>query len=87
MSGEALSSDDDLRERDILIYRVLEELESYYKKESWQAFWQVKFSGRSVAEVAKELNMTEGAVTRAIHRIKKRLKEKLGKLDEFEGFE
>lgn len=84
---EGLSSGDHHRERNILIHRVLEELRPQFQEQSWNAFWQVKIVGRLAAEVAKELGMTEGAVTQAIHRIRKRLKEELKGFDEFEDFE
>ena len=46
----------------------------------WQAFWQTAVQQRSVAEVAKELNMTAGAIYIARSRMMNRLRQEVNRV-------
>jgi len=58
------------------------QVQAEFSATNWQAFWQTAVEGRSVEEVAKELNLTCGAVYTARSRAMKRLKDKVQEFEE-----
>ena len=57
--------------------KALEELRPEFQPKSWQAFMEHGMSGRSAADVARELGVTVGAVYAAKFRVMSRLREEL----------
>lgn len=64
----------------LLVARALEVMRAEFEQNTWQACWAVVVEQRSVAEVAQELGMTNGAVYVAKSRVLKRLREELAEL-------
>ncbi len=56
------------------------EIESEFRSEHWRAFWETSITGREVAEIARELKMSAGAVYVARSRVMKRLREKVSEI-------
>ena len=46
-----------------------------FEERSWRAFWQTAVDGHSAKEVARELNMSVGAVYTAKSRVLDRMKQ------------
>jgi RNA polymerase sigma-70 factor (ECF subfamily) len=68
-----------------LARRALEIMKEEFQPTTWKAFWEIVVEGRTTEDVAKELNMSTGAVYAARHRVKTRLKEELaGLVDEID---
>jgi RNA polymerase sigma-70 factor (ECF subfamily) len=68
--------------RNHLVARVLELMRAEFQPGTWKACWEHVVSGRSAAEVAAELGMSEGAVYVAKCRVLRRLRQELqGLLD------
>ena len=86
LNKEKRSEKEEKNEKAILAKAVLEMIEPDFKPKTWQAFYRCKMANCPVSEVARELGMTETAVTSAVHRVVTRLKEELQDLDEFEDF-
>jgi RNA polymerase sigma-70 factor (ECF subfamily) len=65
-----------------LVGRALELMQSEFQPNTWKACWEHVVSGRSAAEVAADLGISEGAVYVAKFRVLKRLNQELqGLLD------
>jgi RNA polymerase sigma-70 factor, ECF subfamily len=65
-----------------LVGRALKLMQAEFQPKTWKACWEHVVSGRSAAEVARELGMSEGAVYVAKYRVLRRLREELqGLLD------
>lgn len=65
-----------------LVARALQVMQTEFHATTWQACWEHVVSGRSAAEVAAELGLSEGAVYVAKSRVLRRLREELrGLLD------
>ncbi len=58
------------------------EIKHEFKPATWSMFWQTSVDGRPIAEVAKELGRTTGAVYLARCRVMQRLKEKTGEISQ-----
>ncbi len=57
-------------------------MQADFEPTTWKACWEHIVSGRSAAEVGRELGLTEGAVYVAKYRVLRRLRENLqGLLD------
>lgn len=68
--------------RQFLVRRLLELMQAEFQPSTWQACWKSTVEGRSAADVARELNLTEGAVRAAKFRVLSRLRGELeGLLD------
>jgi RNA polymerase sigma-70 factor (ECF subfamily) len=63
--------------RQRLVGRALEIMRSEFQPSTWKACWEHAVSGRSAAEVARELGMTVGAVYAARFRVLARLRQEL----------
>jgi RNA polymerase sigma-70 factor, ECF subfamily len=65
-----------------LVARALQVMQTEFRPTTWKACWEHAVSGRSAADVAAELGLTEGAVYVAKSRVLRRLREELrGLLD------
>jgi RNA polymerase sigma factor (sigma-70 family) len=69
------ASDHKRNERIELLRCGLELIKGEFTEKTWRAFWFVTVDGRPVADVAKELGLTPGAVHIAKHRVLKRFRE------------
>ena len=66
-----------------LTRRALELMQEEFQPTTWKACWEFVVNGRSAAEIAKELGITENAVFIAKHRVIQRLRQELeGLLEE-----
>ncbi|MCC7420852.1 MAG: sigma-70 family RNA polymerase sigma factor [Planctomycetaceae bacterium] len=74
----ALWEEDEYRE--YLVRRALAIMQSDFEELTWRACWLHTVSGRTAAEVGRELGMTEGAVYVAKGRVLRRLREELNGL-------
>ncbi len=57
-------------------------MKTQFREETWRAFWRTSVEGESVAEVARSLGLTEGAVYIARSRVTARFREELKPLEE-----
>lgn len=71
----------DLERRRQVFLWAAEEIESEFRSETWQAFWNTSVIGCEVSEVARELKMSAGAVYVARSRVMKRLREKVSEVE------
>lgn len=60
-----------------LVARSLELMQTEFQPSTWKACWEHAIAGRSAAEVAAELSLSEGAVYVATSRVLRRLREEL----------
>ena len=67
--------------RRALIHQASEQVRGEVRPQTWQAFWEVAVSGVSVAEAARKLAMTAGAVRVAKCRIIARLREVVAEME------
>lgn len=58
------------------------EIKHEFKPATWLMFWQTSVDGKAIADVAKELERTTGAVYLARCRVMQRLKEKTGEISQ-----
>jgi RNA polymerase sigma-70 factor (ECF subfamily) len=70
-----------------LYRRALELLQGEFKESTWKAFLALTVEERPVADVARELGLSTGAVYVAKSRVLKRLREELHELEEVAGSE
>ena len=63
--------------RGYVVARALKLMQSDFEHSTWKACWEYVVSGRSAAEVGRELGMSEGAVYVAKHRVLSRLRQEL----------
>jgi RNA polymerase sigma-70 factor (ECF subfamily) len=63
--------------RRYLVGRALEIMKAEFQPTTWQACWEHVVSGRSAADVAVQLGISEGAVYVAKHRVLRRLRQEL----------
>jgi RNA polymerase sigma-70 factor (ECF subfamily) len=63
--------------RQYLVNRALQVMKADFQPITWKACWEHVVSGRSAAEVATSLGISEGAVYVAKHRVLRRLREEL----------
>jgi RNA polymerase sigma-70 factor (ECF subfamily) len=66
--------------RQYLVYRALELMKNHFEPKIWKACLEHVVSGRSAAEVGRELGLSEGAVYAAKHRVLFRLRGELAGL-------
>jgi RNA polymerase sigma-70 factor (ECF subfamily) len=64
-----------------------EQVRPEFTDSTWQAFWKTGVEGRPVAEVAKELGLSPGAVYVARSRVLGRLRERVEQLTEDAGLD
>ena len=57
-------------------------VKSHFRDETWQAFWRTSVEGESIADTARLLRMTEGAVYIARSRVIARLRDELRVLED-----
>jgi RNA polymerase sigma-70 factor (ECF subfamily) len=87
LAGELASPDpalafDEAEYRRHLTARALEVMRAHFQPATWKACWEHAVVGRPAAEVAAELDLSEGAVYVATHRVLRRLRQELeGLLD------
>ena len=76
--------DDDieLRAKDNLVRRALDQIRPHFQEQTWRAFWRCAVDGLSAPDVADELSMSPGAVRVAKSRALQRLRDELGDLIE-----
>jgi RNA polymerase sigma-70 factor (ECF subfamily) len=65
-----------------LLQAALETIRDEFHERTWRAFWAIAVDGRSTADVADDLGMTQGAVRVAKSRVLLRLRRELGDLPE-----
>ena len=73
-SDESLSA---VEHRQYLVRRALEVMKSDFETVTWRACWEMVVEGRSGAETARLLNLTENAVYLAKSRVLRRLRKEL----------
>lgn len=59
------------------LLRSLDYVRAEFREKTWLAFWMSTAEGRATADVAADLEMTEGAVRKARFRVLRRLREEL----------
>lgn len=67
---------------DLLIRRALELMQQHFEPQTWRACLETVVNGRSAAEVAKDLGISEASVYQARSRVLRRLREELAELME-----
>jgi RNA polymerase sigma-70 factor, ECF subfamily len=67
-------------ERRLMFRQALKQLEPTFKKETWQAFWQVVAEGRTPAAVAGDLGVSVNTVYLAKSRVLRRFREEFADL-------
>ncbi|MEZ6118170.1 MAG: sigma-70 family RNA polymerase sigma factor [Pirellulaceae bacterium] len=60
--------------------QVLNELQSHFSPQAWSAFWETAVNGRTAADVAGDLSMSDMAVRKAKSRVLRKLKTELAEL-------
>jgi RNA polymerase sigma-70 factor, ECF subfamily len=78
------SIDDDARDKQAVIRRIMSILRGSFEKNTWQAFWRMAVDGCSPDEVAIELGMSRWAVYKARARVLQKLRDELAGLEELE---
>ncbi|OWK36409.1 RNA polymerase sigma factor [Fimbriiglobus ruber] len=68
--------------RQAIVRRGLELIRPDFSEKTWKAFTGLMLDGRTAAEVATQLGMTENAVYMARHKVLTRLREEIGGLIE-----
>jgi RNA polymerase sigma-70 factor (ECF subfamily) len=63
-----------------LVRVAIEQIRCKTNPNRWQAFWRSEIKGEDVADVARELGMSQGAVHMACYNLKKRIGERLTEL-------
>jgi RNA polymerase sigma-70 factor (ECF subfamily) len=87
---EAQSSSENDREiwereyQESVLAWAAEQIRHRVHNSTWQAFWQTSVEGKTTGEVAKSLQMTEGAVYIAKCRVLARVREKIAELEDLE---
>ncbi len=69
--------------RDAIVTAVCASAEKLFKKRTWQVFIRTQIKGQSYSDVAAELGMEEHAARQAAYRVRKRLKDEYGDLEDF----
>ncbi len=62
-----------------------EQIRGEFSDSTWQMFWRTVIEGESIAEVAKELSRSTGAVYMARYRVMQRLKLKVNEITDLWG--
>jgi RNA polymerase sigma-70 factor (ECF subfamily) len=75
--GPADTDPGEAEEQLFLLRRALELMQKDFEPTTWKACWEVVAEGRSVADVAAELGVTENAVYVAKSRVLRRLREEM----------
>jgi RNA polymerase sigma-70 factor (ECF subfamily) len=68
---------DDVEERQLLLYRVLELVRPEFAEDTWQAFLHTTLEDRKAADVARDLGMSVNSVFSARSRVLRRLRQLL----------
>lgn len=71
-------------ERELVVWAA-GQVRGEFRETSWRAFWATQVEGRSVADLARELDVTPGAIYMSRCRIMARIREKIGEVGEGEG--
>ncbi len=59
----------------VRLYEILDAVRSDVDDSTWQAFWRLAIDGESVASIAADLKMSEGAVRQSKYRVMQKLHE------------
>ena len=76
------SASDAPADRLLVIRRLLDVLQTEFTPATWQSFWRVTVANEPTESVARELNLSVPAVRQANFRVRRRLREELGDLEE-----
>ena len=79
-SHASLSAEFEREYRQQLLLCAAEQIRGEFRESTWSAFWRTCIDGRSVAEVADELDMSVGNVYVARSRIIARLRVRVNEL-------
>ncbi len=77
-------TEDENRDKQVVLRRILSIMRSSFESNTWHAFWRMVVDDCSPDEVAKELNMSRWAVYKARARVLQRLREEFAGLEELE---
>jgi RNA polymerase sigma-70 factor (ECF subfamily) len=77
---EAMNEQLNRRYEHELIVWAAEQVRHEFRATSWQAFWATLVEGRSVADVAAELNITPGSIYMARSRIMAKIQSKIAEV-------
>lgn len=72
---EEPTGDDQLQR---LIHRALQQVQSEFEQNTWQAFWRTVVDGVSTDTVSNELNVSPAAIRQARSRVLRKLRQQLG---------
>ncbi|MHC4179643.1 MAG: RNA polymerase sigma factor [Planctomycetota bacterium] len=61
-----------------MFHRALELIRAEFEDRTWQAFWMATVDQRPSADVARQLDMSPGAVRQAKYKVLRRLRQELG---------
>lgn len=61
----------------ILLHHALDLIRSDVEPRTWQAFWRLAIEGHPVAQIGRDLGMTDKAVRQAKYRVMRRLRVEL----------
>jgi RNA polymerase sigma-70 factor (ECF subfamily) len=61
-----------------LVHRALDLIRAEFEDRTWQAFWLTAVGQQSSGEVARQLDMSTGAVRQAKYKVMRRLRQELG---------
>lgn len=80
-AADSVVEAEDATERTIFVRRALELVRPEFQPQTWEAAWRVVVEGRSPADVAAELGLSDGGVRTAKSRVLARLRRILADLD------
>jgi RNA polymerase sigma-70 factor, ECF subfamily len=76
-------SDDSVERYDFeLIIWAAEQVKSEFRETSWRVFWETMIEGRSIFDVANELNVSKGSIYMSRSRIMARIRAKVSEVSE-----
>jgi RNA polymerase sigma-70 factor (ECF subfamily) len=75
---DELNAIDEAKARTLLLHQSLEIMQSRFEERTWRACWMQVAEGRSAAEIAEALQMSEASVYSASYRVVRRVLAELG---------